>query len=998
MGEPAFNLPEDDRPDIRPDIPSLRALEGGGEGDGIPRGKLRSAEGGEDESGKDQQGLFNKEGDNTSVGSGGLAAAEAAAGLAAEQLGKGFVGGASSKVEAIKNLLWKGKNRRRSTIGGGVIGGLLALAFTVTGITSGPLQAIELSQILMKNFAGSENTSSIRTSGLFRFARTKDVGETRAGKLGSMTFAKTTAQLSDIGITFDRNKFTGNPKAMNVDTAKLADKYPELKGMSKADTQAFLSERFGLPTGQLEWVSATGGGHTFTVNTRDFGIKATRVLTRNTLSSLDDGKIVTAIKARAMADFFNTPSLWHPIKKAIASQENKVGGVLDAKAIEEERLKTIDPPPSPEAVQAESSLKDTLKSTQGKFGSALLIAGAMCMVRNVADDVITVNRAAIVVPAARQAADKIAVGAQAQAGQDVTASAVGGVVHTFTDTSGHSIWEAQALNATADPSNPGGKGIDISPGYKQAFSPDTNAANIKDSIGGGTVGELACSTPGVLAQLLVGAALIVSGPFDFGASWGGLVAAKVTLQVVATAGVMYMVEHLATNLFSNHNIIPAVMSGPVGGNLMAYGAREAGGIAGRSSGGVALSGSNATVVDAQLQSAANKQFQSESFLARTFDVHDYRSLISRTIDNQSSNSMQTIGTMATSLLSVNKWVATIASVFNPLAHAASPPYDWGFPQYGIPANLLSDPNYEDPYANADKVATILDAEAAGSQTNYVARAKSCFGVTISKGADGWNAVADGDVNPNSADYMAGNCSDLSDNTWKRVMLFVEDTRTMAAIACRQGTDDQACTDAGIGGGVASTTTTGGGTTGGPVDAGTSPQLAQKILNYRATGQYNCDNPGDCADLQKVVAGQTLSGSQGCTAQTLDTHVLQLLLYAIEVGKFKIGTYAMCGDHSHDGAHGHSGGYAVDISSVNGVGVNQNSAQAKTNTLALDKFFNALPAALTLSQQISYGYGNHYDADLAATQMYGSKLCTTSCVSIYTLGVESEHENHIHAGY
>ena len=36
MGEPARKLPEEDRPDI----PGLRALEGGGEGDGKPKGNL----------------------------------------------------------------------------------------------------------------------------------------------------------------------------------------------------------------------------------------------------------------------------------------------------------------------------------------------------------------------------------------------------------------------------------------------------------------------------------------------------------------------------------------------------------------------------------------------------------------------------------------------------------------------------------------------------------------------------------------------------------------------------------------------------------------------------------------------------------------------------------------------------------------------------------------------------------------------------------------------
>jgi hypothetical protein len=185
---------------------------------------------------------------------------------------------------------------------------------------------------------------------------------------------------------------------------------------------------------------------------------------------------------------------------------------------------------------------------------------------------------------------------------------------------------------------------------------------------------------------------------------------------------------------------------------------------------------------------------------------------------------------------------------------------------------------------------------------------------------------------------------------------------------------------------------------GPVEEGTNAELAKKILDYRSSGQYSCDNPGDCADLQKIVNGQSLSGSSGCQAQTLDTKVLQLMLYIIENGKFKLGTYALCGDHSNDGPNGHSGGKAVDISTINGAALNQDTAQAGAEGLKMDQFLNNLPAGLALNQQISYGYGGHYSQPMAALQQYNGQLCNSSCVSIYGSTTESEHTNHIHAGY
>jgi peptidoglycan hydrolase-like protein with peptidoglycan-binding domain len=185
---------------------------------------------------------------------------------------------------------------------------------------------------------------------------------------------------------------------------------------------------------------------------------------------------------------------------------------------------------------------------------------------------------------------------------------------------------------------------------------------------------------------------------------------------------------------------------------------------------------------------------------------------------------------------------------------------------------------------------------------------------------------------------------------------------------------------------------------GGVATGTNSQLAQRILSYRSSGRYRCDASGDCTDLQKVINGQTLAGSQGCIARTLDARVLKMMLYTIEVGRISIGTFAMCGDHSATGNSGHSAGTAVDISSVNGVGINQNTALARNNALTLDRFLNALPPSIRLNQQISYGYGNHYDATLASTQQASSRLCGGSCVGFYGLGTEQQHMNHVHAGY
>src|SRR5579862_2342650 len=198
--------------------------------------------------------------------------------------------------------------------------------------------------------------------------------------------------------------------------------------------------------------------------------------------------------------------------------------------------------------------------------------------------------------------------------------------------------------------------------------------------------------------------------------------------------------------------------------------------------------------------------------------------------------------------------------------------------------------------------------------------------------------------------------------------------------------------------VTSDTCSSGGQLSGAVDSGTDAQLAQKLLNYQSTGQYHCDNSGDCVDLQKMVKGQSLAGSSGCMVQSLDPRVLQMLLYLIEVGNFKIGTFAMFGDHGFDSLSGHSGGLAVDISTVNGASLGVPVPQAGVEGTKLDQFLNNLPVAIQLDQQISYGYGGQYYKPMADLQQFNGSLCTSACVSDYGASIEQQHTNHIHAGF
>jgi hypothetical protein len=826
MAEPASRLPEEDRPVTRPD---LRAQEGignntaGGRSGGATPGTGSRAGGASSGTGSSPGGasgtgggLYNNDGDSP----GRLKdAEESPSDNANDQVGKGYTAGNS-------NSTGKGKarfrfTRRRAIVGVGITT-IVGIAFGFLSISSGPLQLIHLSEILQRNFFNSNQDSSNRLSNLFRYARSGSYGETRVGKLGSITFGRTIDQLKAVGIEFQRDALD-HVKSATINTEKLAKSYPELKDMSDpAKVKSFLADKFGISVDQID-----GSGTKYEIKTRGFGITASRALLKGSVAALENGKVVAGIKFRVMAQFLDEPSLFHPIKRLRSIAERQATIAIETKD-ENARQEAEQKPIKDAAIQPEGTLKDKLTG-RNLATSALLLTAGMCLVRDVAGTVVAVNRASIVLPTVVQATDKIAVGEQVKSGQDISASQAGGVVGNFTDSSGKTIWQGKALQATAGMSQ---SGENITHDYQQAFSNKTTAASIKDYLGGGVVGDIACSPIGQFAQITASLGLLIASfaaaPETGGASVGGVVAAKEAVGAIGTAGAMYALQHVFSNLLVDKAIVPAVLSGPVGGNLLAYGARAAAGMGAVASGGVALSAAATASLDKQQQLEDQQKFRSESFFARMFDTKDYQSLTGRLADSLSPSLTQNVASAVTGFMNIGSSLPhTLSSLLTPKAQAANQPYDWGFPEYGIPPSIMNNSKLEDPYDNANKVAAIFDA---GDPNGYKDKAKTCFGVGISKGSDGWDVTPKDPVNPNSDDYASAGCDDLSDSNWKRVILFVFDTQTMKAAACYQG-DDQSCTGVGFGAPSASTGTS----TPAPTTGSLNIQAAQQAAQQASTG-------------------------------------------------------------------------------------------------------------------------------------------------------------------
>jgi hypothetical protein len=163
------------------------------------------------------------------------------------------------------------------------------------------------------------------------------------------------------------------------------------------------------------------------------------------------------------------------------------------------------------------------------------------------------------------------------------------------------------------------------------------------------------------------------------------------------------------------------------------------------------------------------------------------------------------------------------------------------------------------------------------------------------------------------------------------------------------------------------------------------EAAKRLLELAGQGRYHADNAGDLRDVEATAAGRAVPSQHGGFVH-VDARVLQVLVHLIGLGH-TIGTFAICSDHHDDGPHGHAGGRAVDISTIDGHSV----ASASSRSLVL-VVARALRAAgnLTPRQLITGGCGNVQDAEIAA-------LCLPRA-SFFDQATLQAHCNHIHVGY
>lgn len=167
------------------------------------------------------------------------------------------------------------------------------------------------------------------------------------------------------------------------------------------------------------------------------------------------------------------------------------------------------------------------------------------------------------------------------------------------------------------------------------------------------------------------------------------------------------------------------------------------------------------------------------------------------------------------------------------------------------------------------------------------------------------------------------------------------------------------------------------------------QAALMLMHYYAEGRFHDDSGRDHEQIAATSEGLPVTNAIGQKVY-LDPKMLQSLCFLIQKG-YKIGTFALCSDHSYESALGHGGGHAVDISSINGVSVVASGTAAEQLTLQVMRVLHSgMPPGLTPWQLICDGSGGVHVQEISDLTIPG--------LWYYGPVTMSEHRNHIHNGY
>ena len=760
-----------------------------------------------------------KQGDREkSVNSAGL--------TSAESLGEG-IAAINPVIGAMKggkilSALWGSKTRKRNTIGGGVIGLIVGGGFFGMSILSGPFEFIHIAQLLThSHFSHQNDAGDNRVGKMWRYMKSGgSLGETRLSYIESK-FIKdpTIAKLKELGLGLNIDSKTGINKGITIDTVSEKSPY---HGKTLAEVNESIRTEFGVKGSAVQ----IADGKFYVKDTTLNGGLASKFVTKANYS-----KIGTVTRGRVLSKF--TFASWHPLKILDRKINTKAANIYDdwAKA-REQRLKTGVASANVEASKAATTekdssgkitttdisssnvpkdsggIKDTLSSLKDSgglkvAGGIAAAVGLVCIAKNINDKVPLIRYAQVIAPLARMGMDAINVGNQVMNGKDVDMNELAQLSKQFNavDSSGNGSNWADAASIKASFGQTGGTDI---------------SQTTKDVISKNSISALDWTNTPVISATCSTASQTVIGIFSFtvGVFTGEAVSTIVGAAVSALAAPK-LIDSLSSLL--SGEAVNVLAGGAEWGNNINYGARLAANSTALQFGGVALSDKQVAELNVQSNSKDKSSFESQNFVARMFNLNDYRSLASQTLDSMVSIKQNVASIFRGSFTKLGQYILGLPShLLTSVVHAASQPYQYPFQEYGFSQEDLSNTAVQDPYVNAETVAKYLDANVAevaqlkkdnksvDLNNDYVVKALACFAVDIVKSSDGWDVVpadqgpgnASG-FNPyNTTEYNKLDCVGLGNQKWLQIRFFIFDTGVAEGLGCYFG-DSQSCANDGF---------------------------------------------------------------------------------------------------------------------------------------------------------------------------------------------------------
>ncbi|MFZ1484397.1 MAG: M15 family metallopeptidase [Candidatus Saccharimonadales bacterium] len=701
-------------------------------------------------------------------------------------------------------------NKQKAAAVGGVTAALIGLSAAFVSPFTNMLPFLDFGKAISVHSEGMSDGSDMRMTGLYRYARTGNAGETRIGQLESMYINKMQADMEKAGIKPVFDGRSGQYRGIRIDTKAENSPY---KGMTDEEVKKRVESKFGTDAfverdGQL-FLNEDGKGF------------LTQYRSLKTISKeMGTSGVMAAIRARPMAKKANI-SL-HPLTKlenktqtlglkaydalrerrktAINGADSSVSRVDTRGAVQESDDKKSTSPVDGSEQTVDSKNSKTVLQQMGS-GKALAVTGGVgaivavsCLSRDLAVNIGEYAYDITATDSMRLGMHYTALSSQVEASSDFDPESLD-VEYEYmssTDEDGNVSDYSQSELIRAN--NGGEGGVPLNPAVLQSLKavvPSWLQWAVSDKV------AAVCSTAG---QIIIGGASLVATIAS-----GGTISALVG---IAATPITNMIREKAIDIMtvyiSGEGANLAEKKGPEMANYAELGNFLFFNGTALHSGGSALSPAETAQLTEYNKAYDDFAFERQPLKEKVFNVKDKRSLtgkIARAYPTSVKDASSDIASLFTN--SFGSLVSGFGSL-NPKASAAPITYDYGIPKFGYSISELSDKRFQDPYKNASIAAVLFDS---GSGGNYIEKARKCFGVQITKSAEsGWGTQVVDDAYRN---YFTGDknkdCdANKTDENWSRTRLFIFDTGTMEAYACMQG-DATSCTNSGFGTDVPATT-------------------------------------------------------------------------------------------------------------------------------------------------------------------------------------------------